>query len=121
MHSKPDKGTSFFVYLPEISPTKQRLSAKHHPGHQLNGQESILVVDDEKTILVMLEQILSRYGYRVSSYANSIKALNGMAGQTKPDKILMKPVSNDDLLITIRNILDNRSIESSPSKSPSPQ
>ncbi len=172
VRSKPGKGTSFFVYLPEISPTKQKLSARHHPGHQLNGQESILVVDDEKAILMMMEQILTRYGYRVCSYDNSIKALNefhsfpedydliitdmtmphmtgdkliielkkirpaipvilcsgfsekitnGMADGVKPDKILMKPVLNDELLIAIRHIFDSRSIAFSPSKSPSPQ
>ncbi len=109
VRSKPDKGTSFFVYLPEISRPQHKPSATPHPIHQLNGKESILVVDDEKTILMMIEQILTRYGYRVSSYDNSLKALNEFRSSPEQYDLIMTDMTmpnmtGDKLIIELKKI-----------------
>ncbi len=42
---------------------------------QLKGDERVLLVDDEKPILNMLGQMLTRYGYVVEAHHKSTKAL----------------------------------------------
>ncbi len=127
---------------------------------QLNGDERILLVDDEKPILDLVKQILIRFGYAITSFDVSIDALScfkkspslfdlvitdmtmpGLSGdklveniknirpeipvilctgfseqnvqektnEFKPDKVLMKPAGKDELLRTIRGLLDNLS------------
>ena len=41
----------------------------------LNGTETVLVVDDEDILLTMAETILSEYGYRVLTSNSAQKAL----------------------------------------------
>ena len=109
VRSKPGKGTSFWVYLPEITLPKHKRSATHPPARQLNGKERILVVDDEETILMMIEQMLTPHGYRVSSYDNSIKALDAFRSSPEEyDLILtdmtMPHMTGEELIIELREI-----------------
>lgn len=125
---------------------------------QLNGEERILLIDDEEMVLDVIGQILSRFGYTVTAHNSSIEALkcfkespyefdlvitdktmpepsgdtlvmeikkvrpelpvilctgsseeieNGRGSAVNPDKILMKPAGKDELLKSIRYLLDN--------------
>ncbi len=125
---------------------------------QLNGDERILLIDDEKPILNMVEQVLNRFGYTTIPFNASTEAFDcfekspydfdliitdmtmpkltgdklvediknirpdipvilctgfsekivrGKTIDSKPDKILMKPAGKDELLRTIRFLLDN--------------
>jgi CheY-like chemotaxis protein len=66
VYSEPDKGTTFKVYLPAMG------TISEGPLHQTqqsimprgNG-ETILVVDDETSILAITGQTLEHFGYRV--------------------------------------------------------
>mgnify|MGYP002725768250 CR=1 FL=1 len=124
---------------------------------QLNGDEKILLVDDEKPVLNILEQVLDRFGYTTTSFSSSVEAFNcfkkspcdfdlvitdmtmpkltgdklvediknirknipvilctgfseqiaqGRTNVFKPDKVLLKPTGKDELLQTIRLLLD---------------
>jgi PleD family two-component response regulator len=44
-------------------------------SHYPEGNERILIVDDEKTVTDVMEQMLIELGYRVTSYNNSLAAL----------------------------------------------
>jgi signal transduction histidine kinase/CheY-like chemotaxis protein/ABC-type amino acid transport substrate-binding protein len=73
-YSEEGKGSSFHVYLPiyvKIIKTKKVKKIVEN----LNGTESILVVDDEISITKLLKHMLERYGYKVTPYTNSLKAL----------------------------------------------
>ncbi len=74
VYSEPGKGTEVHVYLPIMEKTmsngKQDL-LQPIPG----GIERILLVDDEKAIVKMEQQVLERLGYHVTSQTNSIEAL----------------------------------------------
>ena len=157
VQSTPGKGTSFSVYLPKLIEKKKDNEMEVFSITQLNGNERILLVDDEKSILNMMEQILNRFGYDVSSYDESLDALScfesapyefdivitdmtmpGLTGDklvskikairpeipvilctgfsekivdsrtsgSKPDKVLMKPSGKDQILRSIRMLLD---------------
>jgi len=152
------KGSSFSVYLPKIIKKNEGVDMKTISIAQLNGDERILLIDDEKPILNIVGQVLTRFGYKVTSHNMSTDALecfkkspydfdlvitdmtmpeltgdkivtemkkvrpdipvilctgfsekiaNGIITGIKPDRILMKPAGKDDLLTTIRVLLDH--------------
>jgi CheY-like chemotaxis protein len=109
VYSEPGKGTEFHVYLPVMataSENRENLAPDPIPG----GSESILLVDDERAIITMEQQMLERLGYRVTARTGSIEALEAFrAGPDRFDLVLtdmaMPNLSGDKLaaeLIRIR-------------------
>jgi len=85
--SQPGAGTSVRVYLP----AEKKLVRDHTvPSDDLSGTQTILIVDDEDSLLTMGKTILSTYGYRV---------LSANAGQ-KALEILSREDAKVDLVIT---------------------
>ena len=70
--SQPGTGTSTRVYLPA---EKQLVRESADTEENLNGTETVLVVDDEDILLTMAETILSEYGYHVLTANSAQKAL----------------------------------------------
>jgi PAS domain S-box-containing protein len=87
--SEPGKGTEFSVYFPVEKESLVTNKIKTKALSQ-GGTEQILLIDDEEGILEMEETILTRLGYRVTSYVSSIAALE--AFRSTPSKF--------DLVIT---------------------
>lgn len=88
VHSQPGKGTSFAIYLPlirtEVKPTVRTAIALP------TGNERILFIDDEKTLVDLGRQMLERLGYKVVCRTSSIEALELF--KSRPDQF--------DLVIT---------------------
>jgi two-component system cell cycle sensor histidine kinase/response regulator CckA len=72
MSSQQGTGTSARVYLPA---EKQFVRESADAEENLNGTETVLVVDDEDILLTMAETILSEYGYHVLTANSAQKAL----------------------------------------------
>lgn len=84
--SQPDAGTSVRVYLPA-----EKKIAREHAANpsDLSGKETILMVDDEDSMLTMGQTVLSTFGYRVLTANNGQKALEILArGEPKVDLVL---------------------------------
>lgn len=80
-------GTSVRVYLP----AEKKIVRDSGAGtRELNGTQTILMVDDEDLLLVMGQTILSAYGYRVLTANSGQKAM----------EIFTKSDSTVDLVIT---------------------
>jgi two-component system, cell cycle sensor histidine kinase and response regulator CckA len=75
--SQPGAGTSVRVYLPA---EKQFVAQSAGADEDLNGSETILVVDDEGLLLTMAETILTEYGYCVLTANSGQKALSILSG-----------------------------------------
>jgi signal transduction histidine kinase len=63
-HSEPGHGTTFKIYLPRVQEsveTNNELVSKTIT----NGNETVLLVEDEEAILSLGREILERFGYRV--------------------------------------------------------
>jgi len=72
--SEPGKGTRFFLYLPAMEKGNQ---ADETPRSEtfVNGTETILVVDDEKSVRDLARKILEKAGYRVLTVPSGTQAL----------------------------------------------
>ncbi len=83
VYSEPGKGSEFHVYLP-IAEDDFILKDPVIDEPIQGGTESVLLVDDEKSIIAMVEFALERLGYQVHSNTSSIEALE--AFKIFPDK-----------------------------------
>jgi PAS domain S-box-containing protein len=72
--SKPGKGATFYIYLPEV--TADSMDAEMiFIDFPVRGNERILLVDDEEQIVEMLQEMLEHLGYRLTVTTSSEEAL----------------------------------------------
>ena len=105
--SQPGAGTSVRVYLPA---EKQFVAQGGGADEDLNGTETILVVDDEGLLLTMAETILTEYGYCVLTANSGQKALSILSGDhVQIDLVItdlvMPAMGGRELIERIRQLL----------------
>jgi CheY-like chemotaxis protein len=83
------KGTHFYIYFPIIEQETSK-QIKDNVVSAFQGNECIMIVDDEEDIRICFKEILEGYGYRVHLFQNGIDAL----------KAFEKNVQQFDLIIT---------------------
>lgn len=88
--SEPDKGTTFYVYLPKIDNLADVSPGIVSTTQTRTGTERILLVDDEVAIVQMEKERLEGLGYHVTGRTSSVEALE--AFRNSPDRF--------DLVIT---------------------
>jgi CheY-like chemotaxis protein len=76
VYSEPDKGTTFRVYFPamEISSEAGRGRQEQASLPRGNG-ETILIIDDEASILTITDQTLQTFGYQVLTARDGAEAV----------------------------------------------
>jgi PAS domain S-box-containing protein len=74
VYSEEGRGTSIKMYLP-ASLTVATAIEGHPAGPVPEGQEHILLSEDEPLVRNVIERVLRRGGYRVTSTANGVEAL----------------------------------------------
>ena len=73
--SEPGYGTTFKVFLPRFEGPKAAPSERINEEIPRGRNETVLVVEDESTILELTEKILERFGYKVLTAATPAQAL----------------------------------------------
>jgi len=73
VESKPGRGTTFNIYLPEFEPKEENASTENQ--ELLIGTENILYIDDEESLVQTGKQILEKLGYKVTGKTRSSEAL----------------------------------------------
>jgi len=88
LKSEPGKGTTFSVFFPRIghADTSEATSS----GVKTDPKETILLVDDDRTFIVIMTRVLEKLGYAVVGQHNGICALDTFCSD--PDRF--------DLVIT---------------------
>jgi len=74
-YSEVGKGTTFKIYLPQSREKADEEPPATTVSDLPGGSETIFIVDDEIHIVSMLNQILSKIGYKVLSATNSSNAI----------------------------------------------
>jgi PAS domain S-box-containing protein len=75
VYSEAGHGTVFKIYLPRLAGMIKRAKKKKMPDSLPTGKETILLVEDEKPLLVLMRKALSRLGYRVLEAPTGVRAL----------------------------------------------
>jgi PAS domain S-box-containing protein len=76
VESVPGEGTTFHVYFPALNLSDDEVEPDPVTLERFRGQgETLLLVEDAKTVRLYLEEVLTRYGYRVLSAADAAGAL----------------------------------------------
>jgi PAS domain S-box-containing protein len=87
--SEPGKGSRFDVYLPEL--IEESVAIEPNKIKQpITGTESILLVDDESSIIELNREMLQELGYQVTDRSSSVEAL----------EVFKSQVDRFDLVIT---------------------
>lgn len=89
--STPGKGTIFEILLPAASVTADKTEEAKELSSVLTSQGSILLVDDDPSLLRVVTQILERGGHRVVTSSSPINALQ-IAKEQGPFDLLVSDV-----------------------------
>lgn len=75
VESVPGQGTTFRIYLPRITVPVAPVVPITPPISQQNWSETILLVEDEDPVRLVMTKLISRFGYRVLAAADGLEAL----------------------------------------------
>ena len=76
VYSEPDEGTTFKIYLPRHRTAEEPVAKKAPAAPDTSGSETILLVEDEPSILEMTTLMLKRLGYTVLAAVTPGEAIN---------------------------------------------
>ena len=80
VYSEPGRGTSFKIYLPRLEQETDDAPAPALPGPAPKGSETVLLVEDEHALRVLIHEVLRGAGYRILQGATPEEALAVAAG-----------------------------------------
>ncbi|QTA79573.1 Two component system sensor response regulator/histidine kinase, PAS domain-containing [Desulfonema limicola] len=80
IYTEPDQGTAFRIYLPPHKDLTEQVQDTKPAVPDRCGNETIMVVEDEQTILKMTRMMLERLGYKVLTAGSPGKAIS-LAGK----------------------------------------
>jgi len=108
VYSEPGTGTTFRVYLPRTEAVAEA-AVIPRGGNAAQGNETILIVEDEITILELSTSILEKYGYQVLAANSPNEALDCVRTHDGPihlviTDVIMPQMNGRDLLERITQI-----------------
>ncbi len=76
VYSEPEVGTTFKIFFPVIQETNTSGEEDKSDTTELNGNETILLVEDDEALRYLILNILKGYGYQILIASNGLEAIN---------------------------------------------
>lgn len=92
VYTEPHQGTSFKIYLPRHMEETPRARASSKSKANLQGTETILLVEDEEGVRSLARMTLMRHGYKVLEASNGAEALRICEEHREPIELLATDV-----------------------------
>ncbi|MCF8088898.1 MAG: PAS domain S-box protein [Desulfotignum sp.] len=92
VYSEPDQGSTFKIYLPRVVTDEDNDKAIPEKKAAAGGTETILLVEDEPSILRMTRMMLERKGYTVLTATTPAEAVEKAKNHTDKIHLLMTDV-----------------------------
>src|SRR6201987_1991087 len=92
VYSEVDHGTTFKIYLPQVTADLERTIPEKTSRGIDSGTETVLFVEDEESVRELVRDYLRNSGYRVLEAADGIQALAVAAAHSGPIHILVTDV-----------------------------
>ena len=89
VYSEAGLGTAFRIYLPRLAETTSQPVATPTPTELRGGNETILVVEDEPALRVLVRTVLTNLGYRVIEAATGADALDAWSKHCDKIQLLL--------------------------------
>jgi CheY-like chemotaxis protein len=87
VYSEPDAGTTFKIYLPRINaPLDPAPSAE--TDKMPRGKESVLIVEDDRTVRTMIVSALEQCGYKIREATDGVEALQWLESGERFDLVV---------------------------------
>jgi PAS domain S-box-containing protein len=111
-YSEPGQGTSFNIYLPRHIGKSEQLAKDGKDGAITKGKETILICEDEATILKLAKMMLQRIGYNVlaaNTPGEAVQLAEDYDGdiQVLMTDVIMPEMNGRDLARRIQQIYPN--------------
>jgi CheY-like chemotaxis protein len=75
IYSEPGQGTTFRAYFPIMETADAVRTVTNRTSQLAGGEERIMVVDDEPSIITLESKMLTMYGYEVAAFTDVTEAL----------------------------------------------
>ncbi len=92
VYSEPGKGATFKIYLPRVEEAPQPKTEVERPAARLLGTETILLVEDEAAVRLLVRGTLEQSGYSVLDAGSGAEALVMANERTQPIHLLVTDV-----------------------------
>jgi len=92
VYSEPGQGTTFKLYFPRVAEPVTESSGGDGSPEKQSGGETILVVEDEKSVRELTVRILRQLGYTILTAASGVEALEVSQAHTGTIDLLLTDV-----------------------------
>jgi len=92
VHSVPQEGTTFKIYLPRVNEEASALEQAFAKTDDVRGQETVLLVEDEEAVRNMAEEMLHSNGYEVLGASNGLEAIKVSEDHDGPIELMVTDV-----------------------------
>ncbi|TFG36351.1 MAG: response regulator, partial [Nitrospirales bacterium] len=110
VYSEKERGTTFTIYLPASK--KEVTERKPAEGSLITGHETILIVDDQQEVLLVVKALLENLGYNILMAQSGLKAIEQYKKHSKDIRLvildmIMPEMNGKETVVKLKEIDNN--------------